>query len=126
MTEPNVMSREDWADLKFYRNLTESGRYAVHDREYDRWRFFRVDQPESGRWQGYTFINEQAGDEFYPIKHPDRQLDVLAMITDDPDAAMQAYGQLIGRCALCNKQLTDEESRRIGIGPVCREERINR
>lgn len=30
-----------------------------------------------------------------------------------------AYGKKFGRCAVCNRELTDEESIERGIGPVC-------
>jgi hypothetical protein len=31
------------------------------------------------------------------------------------------YGMLIGKCGVCGRTLTDEESRANGIGPVCAE-----
>ena len=31
------------------------------------------------------------------------------------------YGREIGRCGVCHRTLTNEESRMAGIGPVCRE-----
>ena len=34
--------------------------------------------------------------------------------------ATALYGQEIGRCGRCNRHLTDEESRRVGLGPECR------
>lgn len=44
----------------------------------------------------------------------------LCDVDDGIDAARERYGREIGRCGICNRTLTDEESRRIGIGPVCR------
>jgi hypothetical protein len=41
-------------------------------------------------------------------------------VVADPEAAMVRYGHEIGRCGYCGRELTDEESRRLGIGPVCR------
>jgi hypothetical protein len=35
-------------------------------------------------------------------------------------AAMIRYGQLIGSCGDCGRELTNAESRRLGIGPKCR------
>lgn len=37
----------------------------------------------------------------------------------DPAAAMARYGLEMGRCGYCGRDLTDEESRTRGIGPVC-------
>lgn len=36
-------------------------------------------------------------------------------------AAQVLFGREIGRCGVCGKTLTDETSRRLGIGPVCRD-----
>lgn len=42
-------------------------------------------------------------------------------VVADPEAAMVRYGHEMGRCGYCGRDLTDEESRRLGIGPVCRQ-----
>jgi len=42
------------------------------------------------------------------------------MLAADEDAGPR-YGRLIGDCCRCGRQLTDETSRALGIGPVCRE-----
>lgn len=47
-------------------------------------------------------------------------LPILREIGRDPEAAMALYGHEIGRCGACGRQLTNETSRRIGMGPVCR------
>jgi hypothetical protein len=44
---------------------------------------------------------------------------VLQRILFDPKSAAIRYGQEIGVCADCGRQLTNEESRKAGIGPVC-------
>lgn len=45
---------------------------------------------------------------------------MLALVlTDDIPAAMATYGREIGRCGYCHRHLTDEESRAVGMGPVC-------
>jgi hypothetical protein len=35
-------------------------------------------------------------------------------------AAAMRYGKELGRCGVCDMPLTNEESRELGIGPVCR------
>jgi Family of unknown function (DUF6011) len=47
-------------------------------------------------------------------------LPILRRIGDDPEAAMALYGHEIGQCGACNRRLTNELSRRLGIGPICR------
>lgn len=83
-------------------------------------RFLKVRTPVRGGWKGYTFLDVQAGSEFHPIKKGDpRRVYALDMIEADPAAASAAYGRLLGRCGLCGRELTNEDSRQAGIGPVC-------
>jgi hypothetical protein len=49
------------------------------------------------------------------------QLDALKKIAPDPDAAARAFGLEFGRCGVCGRGLTNDESRELGIGPVCRQ-----
>lgn len=80
-------------------------------------RFYRVTAGK-GRWDGHLFVNVQAGDEWHPL-NPGARADVLKGIAKDPEAA-QRYGTELGRCSECNRILTDETSRALGIGPECR------
>jgi hypothetical protein len=47
-------------------------------------------------------------------------MNVLHAIGANPEEAMARYGHLIGTCGICSRRLTNEVSRRIGIGPICR------
>lgn len=85
-------------------------------------RFMRVDVPTKGKWTGRTFVSVQASDEFHPIRNADKRNAILKAIEDQGiKESMVRYGHLIGRCGVCNRTLTDEVSRAMGIGPVCRE-----
>ena len=82
--------------------------------------FFRVSKPdENSRWHGYTFLAIQASDDFYPIKDKTRRDRIYAEILKDPINAMNEYGIRLGRCGVCNRTLTDTDSRLRGIGPIC-------
>lgn len=94
-----------------------AGRYAVENADGDL-RFYKVDTPTEGRWAGHVFVDVQASDDEYPVRGAARSV-VLAKIADDPAEASARYGREIGRCGICNRTLTDEESRARGIGPVC-------
>jgi Family of unknown function (DUF6011) len=50
-------------------------------------------------------------------------LPILRRIGDDPEAAMALYGHHIGQCGACGRRLTNALSRRLGIGPICRQMR---
>lgn len=95
----------------------DDGRYAVE--VGGKLRFFRVNSPKDGRWKGYTFVNEQAGSELFSVRNASQRKNVLQAIFNDPDS-LARYGQELGSCGMCGRELTDEVSRNIGIGPVCR------
>lgn len=97
------------------------GHYAYPSSGSNDLSFVRVDRPTEGRWAGRTFVKQVIGG------HPDAPVaranvaSVLASIVEfGVDLAAQTYGQEIGRCYRCNRHLTDETSRQLGIGPDCR------
>jgi len=96
-----------------------NGRYAIV--MADKLRFFRINTPTEGRWMDFTFVTEIFGGG-NKVSIRDRQLReaVLAGIANDPDA-LARFGQELGICGNCGRDLTDEESRALGIGPVCRQ-----
>ncbi len=93
------------------------GRYAIDTA--DGLRFYRVNTPTEGRWQGYTFVDAVASDDCYPVKNRERRAAILDAIAVDPMAALLRYGREIGACGHCGRTLTDATSRAAGIGPVC-------
>lgn len=97
------------------------GHYAYPSSGSNDLSFVRVDRPTEGRWAGRVFVKQVIGG------HPDQPVaranvaSVLASIVEfGVDLAAQTYGQEIGRCYRCNRHLTDETSRQLGIGPDCR------
>jgi hypothetical protein len=101
------------------------GYYAI-DRPNDNHKnetvFYRLRTGKRGRWQGFQFIDLQAGPAWYPVKGAGARKEVFEAIhAAGQDTARARYGQMIGRCGCCGKPLTDDTSRQIGIGPVCRD-----
>jgi hypothetical protein len=88
--------------------------------------FWHLDKPEDGKWQGWAFLKVQRGPDtgrFSTIR-PDglaspAAASILEKIAIDPLAAAARYGHELGRCGICDRELTDETSRRLGVGPVC-------
>ena len=92
--------------------------------------FYRIDRiaDDAARWAGNVYVKTQHGPRdtdragyqprggFYIGDHAAALLDILR----DPAAAAARYGLELGRCGVCNTELTDPESRALGIGPVCR------
>ena len=96
------------------------GRYAVTGDDGEM-KFYHVDRPTEGRWAGYVFVKVQAGDELHNLRSRATREGVLAKIAaDGVQAAMLRYGREIGKCGHCGRTLTNEESRKVGIGPICR------
>jgi hypothetical protein len=96
-----------------------NGRYAVEHQGV--LKFFHIRNGKADtRWAGFVFVDVQASDEIYPIKNRATKAEVLALIAADPETAMNRYGQELGVCGDCGRTLTDETSRSIGRGPICR------
>lgn len=50
-----------------------------------------------------------------------QQVEQLKEVAKDPAEAARAYGLRTGSCSICGRELTREESRERGIGPICAE-----
>lgn len=83
-------------------------------------KFYRVKHITAGTYAGRVFVDAQASGDFWPVKAPATLTEVLTGILADPQAAMTLYGTELKQCYRCNRTLTDEISRALGIGPECR------
>lgn len=87
------------------------------------WRFYEIGKPTVGRWAGYTFIKRLIGSPG-DYRKEDMSIDernrVLALIDKDPKWSSLNYGKQHRICGICSSPLTNAESRKAGIGPVCR------
>lgn len=82
--------------------------------------FWRVQKPDKGKWAGYTFVNRVIGGRpSVAVRGATAEAALKAIAKDVPGASIR-YGQELGRCSRCNRHLTDETSRALGIGPECR------
>lgn len=84
--------------------------------------------PETGKNPGAVYVKvdgEYAGKimngKFSPFKCPDGVGEALVKIAKDPEGEARLYGQRTGVCSACGRELTNEESIKLGIGPICRE-----
>jgi uncharacterized protein DUF6011 len=106
------------------RNLPDvpAGHYAVPslsgNNDLD---FFRVVRPTEGQWAGHTFVNRVIGGrQDSPIRGKAAKQALEAILELGVEDAGILYGTTLGRCRDCNRHLTDELSRALGIGPECR------
>lgn len=116
----NGKQRKEWS--------MPAGRYALYHEAgpgvgTGKWRFYQVDKPTKGKWDGYTFIKQLIGApgnyRQEPIRREQRDA-LLQRIEDDPKKAMADFGFQSGHCGKCSSPLTNPESLQLGIGPVCR------
>jgi DnaJ-class molecular chaperone len=86
--------------------------------------------PASGKNGGCLYVKDD-GDyagkittegKFFGLRESRKEiLAELQVIAEDPKAAAVQHGQATGNCACCNRLLTNAESIKIGIGPICLE-----
>lgn len=86
--------------------------------------------PENGKNPGALYVtNHQERylgkvlqGKFLPVRDCDRatELDVVKAASDPYQAAVD-YGNRFGSCSVCNRPLSNPESVKMGIGPICRQ-----
>lgn len=85
--------------------------------------------PSYGRNSGAVYVK---GDETYLGKimgglfQPSgaatfETVQAVRRVAEDPLGAAVQYGRMTGRCACCNRKLSDPKSVELGIGPVCKD-----
>jgi len=85
--------------------------------------------PANGRNAGHLYVKD-SGDyagkispegKFFAIREARAEIaQELQALAADPLAALTAHGHNTGQCSCCGRLLTNAESVRLGIGPVCR------
>jgi hypothetical protein len=108
-------------------------RFAVHDGE--RLRFLRIDlvpptykDGSSRPYGGNVYVKEKGGSsegrrlgrQVKGHRYVGEAADLLREVIADPEAAARRYGLEMRECSVCGTDLTDPDSRALGIGPVCR------
>ena len=85
--------------------------------------------PANGRNAGALYVVRESDDTYlgkivgttYQSTSAGNALQDLLRIAADPLKAAVEYGRKTGRCACCGRELTNEESIELGIGPICKE-----
>jgi hypothetical protein len=99
----------------------EDGYYALRE-EDGNVHFYRLAHQDSpgSTYHGWPTIEAQASDDLHLIKNRDRKIAIINAVNADPQAARLLYADELGHCYVCGRTLTDETSRALGIGPICR------
>lgn len=69
----------------------------------------------SGKWN----VRVCHGPESSDLRSKAAQATIARKIAEDPQGAASLFGLEIGSCGICGRRLTNEVSRRTGIGPIC-------
>lgn len=98
-----------------------AGRYAVAsltgNNDLD---FFHVTiGKDGGRWAGFRFVAQIAGDNEFPVRGAQARKALEAIVKAGTNEAGALYGQEIGCCFNCHIHLTRKYSRSMGYGPDC-------
>lgn len=103
--------------------LTEAvpaGYYALDSATGNNDLDFYCVQHGKGRWAGRVFVKRVIGGRpDTPVRGAEANRVIMAIAEVGADSAAKRYGQEIGRCGRCNRHLTDETSRALGLGPDC-------
>lgn len=89
--------------------------------------FIFSDAPARGQWpaailvkEGESKLGRIVGGKFLRSREcTDDQERRIVAAAGDPAAAARAYGMRTGSCSCCGRELTNSESRELGIGPIC-------
>lgn len=75
--------------------------------------------PTDHRLRGKMSMKQMVGPEEYRISPGDRA-GIIALIAEQtPVKCAERFGLEIGECGICGRRLTNDESRKRGIGPIC-------
>lgn len=103
-----------------------AGRYALdgNDGSVD---FYQVDRPDKGFWTGCWFVKLLVAHGGFGGDLREQRLPIANQRTISeriesagPEMAMRRFGHELGVCGHCGRNLTNDLSIKLGIGPVCR------
>lgn len=98
------------------------GRYAVMTdgivNSINSINFYKVDAPTEGKWAGRVFVKHIVSEAEFPVRGTQAKK-ILDKIAAGPEEAAARFGHEFKRCGLCFKALTNDDSRKRGIGPKC-------
>ena len=115
-------------------NMVPDGNYAVQEYDGGHVDFLRISRPKTGKYRGAIKVQTQHG-SYGDGKYNDRAAlwlnsgilsvyyqpitDMLLLLVADHLGAAMRYAVKSSRCCRCNAKLTDDRSRKYGIGPEC-------
>lgn len=98
------------------------GHYAVYndDQSVNDIAFYKVDNVTEGKWEGFTFVRQIVGPDERKLGQKQGRAILAKIAALGVAESFRLYGQSTEKCGVCNRNLTNKESREYGIGPDCR------
>lgn len=97
------------------------GFYAVPSDTGAPFRFYAIERPTRGRYAGRMIVRRVVGGRMGGRVFQPGAAQVLDdIVRYGITEAHESFASQTGNCYVCNRTLTDPESVRLGIGPVCR------
>lgn len=102
--------------------VVPDGRYAVYNdnQSVNDIAFYKVDNVIEGNWAGFTFVKQIVGPDEQKVGQKQGRAILAKIAAMGVVESFQLYGRTIEKCGVCNRRLTNKESREYGIGPDCR------
>jgi hypothetical protein len=70
--------------------------------------------------EGETYLGKIAAGRFQTSRECDKETEARVLaVAADPATAATAYGRRYGRCSICGRELTRNESIDRAMGPIC-------
>lgn len=95
-----------------------AGRYCIFGGTGSKARFYRVRHGKD-QFDGWTYLDIQASDNFYPVTSVREARRILEEIQRNPKGAAERYAHFLRKCYRCGRILTNEVSRKVGCGAIC-------
>jgi hypothetical protein len=95
-----------------------AGRYCIFGGTGSKARFYRIRHGKD-QFDGWTYLDIQASDNFYPVTSVREARRILEEIQRDPKRAAKRYAHFLRKCYRCGRTLTNEVSRKVGCGATC-------
>lgn len=110
--------------------MVRPGRYAVRADSAHPYVFVRISIAKSGQYKDAIKVQTQHSERLSNPKlviWPSGKISLydvtieepLLLVIADQQGSARAYAKELGRCARCGVELTDEQSRKWGVGPEC-------
>lgn len=123
--EPEVQYPDGLPAVRYRNTYIPRGAYAVHTPTpeyandvtfFDLW----IGSEDDPKWRDRMSLGMNIGPDRVKVPPYNRPAVFDLILEQGLEECARRYGREIGKCGICGRRLTNDESRAAGIGPVCR------